>query len=493
LEADFTDPMNNRQSTFYLLLILLLICMMAARTPLDSDLWWHLRAGQDSLRSGTPVLTDTYSLTRTGITWINHSWLSQVIFYMVYFYSGYWGLSALVTLLAAAGMGLVYYQMDGIPLIRSFLLVLGSLVAAVVWVPRPQMFSFFFIALIGWIVFHYRYHQRSWLWSLPIVFILWSNLHGGYPLGLGFLLLVLLGDVFNHLRCFRVEPLLPWKKIRRYGGIILVSSLVVILNPNGFKMWLVPFQTLDVGILRDFISEWASPDFHELFQQPFLWLLFLFIALASLGGKKIHLADLFLVIGFAYMGFLARRNFGPFALVSLPVISRLTPDFLRVISGEKEIHRNSDSKDVSLKGKSAVNLAIIALLAIIVIVKGYVTSHPVLVSFYEKQAYPVETVAWISINYPESKILNSYNWGGYLVWKLQTSRVFVDGRTDLYGDEILGEWSRIVNAESGWQNDLDRWAIDLVLIEPDRPLANYLQAAGWHLLYQDPVSVLYGR
>jgi hypothetical protein len=69
----------------------------------------------------------------------------------------------------------------------------------------------------------------------------------------------------------------------------------------------------------------------------------------------------------------------------------------------------------------------------------------------------------------------------------------VDGRTDLYGDDVLGQWITTVQAGKGWQATLDKWKIRLVLIEPGRPLAVALPLEGWKLLYQDDQAVVFGR
>jgi hypothetical protein len=69
----------------------------------------------------------------------------------------------------------------------------------------------------------------------------------------------------------------------------------------------------------------------------------------------------------------------------------------------------------------------------------------------------------------------------------------VDGRTDLYNDELLTEWLEIVGAEPGWQGKLDAWDIRLILLEPHWALSKVLSYEGWQLLYEDEVSVLYGK
>ncbi|RME05462.1 MAG: hypothetical protein D6803_08885, partial [Anaerolineae bacterium] len=87
----------------------------------------------------------------------------------------------------------------------------------------------------------------------------------------------------------------------------------------------------------------------------------------------------------------------------------------------------------------------------------------------------------------------SYNWGGYLLWAAPEYPVFVDGRTDLYGDEIVGQWVQVVQAEEGWEGVLDEWGVNLVLVEPFRPVARELARAEWKELYRDDVAVVYAR
>lgn len=107
---------------------------MAARTPLDSDLFWHLRAGEETLRSGRPLLVDLFSHTRAGQPWINHSWLSQVGLALLLRAGGYLALSAVMAGLATLSMLLLYLQCEGPTSLQVFALILAGVVASVVWV-----------------------------------------------------------------------------------------------------------------------------------------------------------------------------------------------------------------------------------------------------------------------------------------------------------------------------------------------------------------------
>jgi len=106
---------------------------------------------------------------------------------------------------------------------------------------------------------------------------------------------------------------------------------------------------------------------------------------------------------------------------------------------------------------------------------------------------PVGAVEYMKAHHPQGQLFNSYNWGGYLIWALPEYPVFADGRTDLYGDELLGEWLQIANAEPGWEGRLAQHQVHLVLLEPGWALSKLLPAIGWQLLYEDEHSVLFGQ
>ncbi len=505
---------KNQFDLFVLVLALLLIFILAARTPLDSDMWWHLRAGQETVQSGRPMLADNLSTTRFGAAWINHSWLSEAGMYLLYSWGGSLAIGGITALLAVLSMALVYYTLEGPAILRAFLLILGSVVAAVVWAPRPQLVSLVLMALVSYLLYLYKWKRIDRLWLLPVVFILWANLHGGFPLGFMLIGCMVAGEFLNYLLGNHAEEALRLKQVLRllvWGGICVVALLI---NANGVNILLIPFQTIGVKILQNFVSEWASPDFHQLFQQPFIWLLLILLAALGLSGKRLDGTDLLTISLFIYLSLVARRNYGPFALAALPVLSRhLWPAIQAWVAREPVagwkmrlgLARPESGEPVDKPAQArpltairpgvmkAVNLALVALIAFVALGKWYVTANPILVDTYLNSSYPVKAIDWIRIHRPAGPMLNEYNWGGYLTWFLRDYPVFVDGRTDLYGDDVLGQWITAVQAGKGWQAVLDQWKIKLVLIEPGRPLAVELPLAGWKLLYQDDQAVIFGR
>ncbi|MDO8970671.1 MAG: hypothetical protein Q7U74_08290, partial [Saprospiraceae bacterium] len=303
-------------------LLFVLIFLVAARTPLDTDLYWHLAAGRQTWQSGQPMVRDVFSFTRAGSMWINHSWLSQVILFGLCQFGGNLALGTWVAGLATLSMGFVYAQMRGPAIFRAFLIVLAVTVVAVVWSPRPQLVSLVFFAYLGWILHRYKRRKINQLWLLPVLFWVWSNLHGGWALGFLLIGVLIAGEIINHGLGNPSDEVLNWKDIRKLISWSAASVLVLVIHPNGLEILKIPFQTIEVQVLQQFIQEWASPDFHELYQQPYLWLLLAVILSFGWSGRKVDASDLLAVLLFGALGLVARRNFGPFALAVTPILSR---------------------------------------------------------------------------------------------------------------------------------------------------------------------------
>jgi hypothetical protein len=484
-----TSTSASKSNLLVAVLTGVLVFIMAARTPLDSDLFWHLKTGEDMLALGHPVLVDMLSYTRAGTPWVNHSWFAQIILALLWKVGDYLALGAWVALSATLSMMLVYRRMSAPPLWRTFVVILACLVAAPVWSPRPQLFSLVLLAgLANFLDAWQAGRARGW-WLIPM-FILWSNLHGGYALGVILIVCWIAGELLNHLT--GREGALPLRRVLALAGWGLLAWLAVAVNPNGAAMWQIPFQTVGVGALQQAIPEWASPDFHDLTQQPFLWMLLGLLGAIGLSGRRVDGKALALVVVFCAMGLVARRNFGPFALLAAPILAEHGwTVFERMIQRLPRL-RSSD-RPVPPRVGYVLNLTIAGMLIFTALVKLYVVTQPVLVDYYMRQSYPVGAANWLRFNCLSGNIFSSYAWGGYIELFLPGHKVFLDGRTDLFGDELIREWSDTASGQAGWRETLERYAVTYVLLEPEWPLLDELEQAGWRVYYTDERAVIYGR
>lgn len=478
-----------------------LVFIMAARTPLDTDFWWHIRAGEETVLSGVPMLTDTLTFTRFGQTWINHSWLGEVMYYLAFRGAGFLGVGLLMALLATVSMLLVHSQLEGPELLKAAVVVLASTVAALVWSPRPQLFSLVLFAAINLILYLYKFRRKDRLWLLPILFVLWSNLHAGYSLGFLLLGAVIAGELFNLVVNQQSEDRLHWRELRKVIIWTAVCVVVVLVNPNGLETWWIPYKTVEVS-LPAVIEEWASPDFHQFALHPFLWLFFAVAAAVGLSGRKIDGVDLVGFLGFAYLSFFAKRSFAYFAIFAAPVLARHVTIIIQnwwksrmPSTGRADfiqrLNEHYGSQSISKNLQKAINLSLAGILFIAGIVKLYIVTYPAFVENAIAAYYPVGAVEYIEQERLSGRIFNSYGWGGYLEWTIRDSLFYIDGRTDLFGNELTSEWIETIQAEPGWENTLQKWEIQYCLIEPDRPLASALEQAGTKVLYEDRVSVLF--
>lgn len=484
-----------RENRFYFYVIILLLLIMALRTPLDTDMWWHLRAGEETWLNRQVYSVDTFSFTRSGQIWLNHSWLSQVMMFVLFQTGGYLALSVWVAVTAATSMALVYFQMEGHSLLRGAILILAGAAASVVWSPRPQIMSLVLFGLVSYLLYLYKWKKKNHLiWLVPI-FLIWGNLHGGYVLGVILLGVMIGGELLNKIIPGKTEFHMDWPEIRKLVFWASSGMLAVLINPFGIGMWKIPFNTVGVKALQDFISEWASPDFHQLFQQPMLWMLFLIFIAIGISKKTIDGTDLLSLIVFSWFAFTARRNFGPFAMVSAPVISRHLHDIFEnwKSEGKNKNKLSATAGNISDNTRNWINLAIIVLLVVAASWKAVDVNKTSFVREKESEIFPSQAVDILLNENDPGKIFNEYNWGGYLIWHLRDFQVFVDGRTDLYGDEILDDYLAVVKVQKGWNQILDINKIDILLIKSGSNLEIFAKNKGWHTIYKDSIAVVLGR
>lgn len=496
---------ENGFRNLILVVTLLLLFLMASRTPLDSDLWWHLQSGRVMIETGKPLLTDIFSYTREGQVWVNHSWLSEIILFYLYQWTGWMGLSAWMGVMAVLLGVFLWLQLPLRTFSRAGFVLLAGVCCAPLMTPRPQFFSLVFLACLIWVVDLWLERNDKLLWIIVPFFILWSNLHGGYMLGILFLLSSAVGLLLDTISSDEDDRRGKLKRACILAGVSLASYAAAAVNPNGIRMWFIPFQTVGVDVLRLLIQEWASPDFHGMETWPFAFYLTLLVFCLSRKTKKIPFRLVIPSLLFILLGLYARRNMAVAVIVSLlmlavawnnlPITDFFTALIPKSIQNWYADYRTRGGNDIPVSKKKVINLIFAGLLGMGCFFKLAAVTHPVLVTAFEQRYNPEQAVVFMDSHKAlvNGRLFNSYNWGGYLIWKNAQIKVFVDGRTDLFGDEILREWLTITQVDKGWEDLLQKRQVTRVMIEPTRPLASALPAAGWVERFRDTQTVIFDR
>ena len=471
-------------------LFVLALFTMAVRETLDSDMWWHLRTGELILQDGIPR-QDTFSFTVPDNQWITHEWLSEVFMWLIYQVGSFPGLILVFAAIITLAFWLVYLRCNGRPYLATFVVLLAALASAPLWGVRPQMFNILFAALFVFLVEGFKDGKvsRRTLWLLPFLTLIWANLHSGYLLGVALLATYVIGESGQLLFHARPNRGLDWPAVGWLTLMTLLSFLAAVLNPNGPELWIYPFFTLGSHAMQQYIQEWQSPDFHLSFFWPFAAMLLLGMISLLASRRKPALTDVLLYTGTGAAGLLSARHIPIFSIVATPVITRylyLALDgtrFYAFLSGRSEGKSNH--------GMIALNwvlLIVIALVAVIWIVSKVQGNSDEIADHY-----PVAAVDYLkNSDLAEQRGFNTYNWGGYLIWR--DIPVFVDGRADVYGDEFLHYYRRTFDLTSRWRQPLDEFEVDYIIIEQSSPLSNLLLTSGqWLETYTDDVAVVFTR
>lgn len=470
-----------------LVTVFVLLLSLATRIPVDTDTWWHIRSGEYTLNEGM-IYQDPFSFTKQGEEWINHSWGSQILLYGAYQIAGNIGLSLYTAILATAGMAMLYQICAGNVYLRSFVLVLGAATAAVFWSARPQMTSFFLSTVVLYLLYMYKYKKVDRLWLIPPVMLVWGNLHAGFSIGFIFMGGVIAGEILGRLLNPQGDNVVSWQGIRKLIIIALISVAALVINPYGLKMLLVPFQTVSIGALRDFIQEWNSPNFQGRQTWPFIFMIFGLIGALGATSKKLDITDFVLVCGTAFMALLYGRNIAVFAVVATPILTY----YLDAALNErgwilKPIQRVT-------RRQARINAILLGLIVFGALANMIAVLAPASVETAQRAFLPIDVAEFIEAEQPAGPMFNSYNWGGYLMFALPDYPVYVDGRTDLYKDEFLTRYLQTAVGGADWREVLDEDGINMVVVESRSGLAlNLREEPGWTLVYEDEKAVIFTR
>jgi len=476
------QALRNTKLLFGTLLFFGLLAM-TARTATDPDLWWHLRTGEWIVQTGQVPHNDPFSFTRAGRPWVSHEWLSEVLFYGIWRFASWAGLIVFSSMITTGGFMLLYLRCRARPHWAAGATTLGALASAPAWGVRPQMFTFLLASVLLWLV--ERAEEKPWLllW-IPPVFLLWLNLHAGFALGPALLLAWCAGLAWEG-----VSGETDWTVVRpqivRLLLVIAACIAVVPLNPSGAELYRYPLDVLRSGGMRSFIAEWASPDFHQGRYAAMHLLCLALLILFARGAVRPKVRVLFPLLGTLLAALDAVRHIPIFVLFAVPVIAAALP------VGSIRAPDNKAAQHTKFRGRFAA--CVVILIAVFCLVRW---SMLVLgQSQSEAESFPKKAVDFLASKGNSGRLFAYYDWGGYAIWRLYPEdRVFVDGRADLYGDELLDEFKVTMQLKPRWRQVLEEWQVQTVLVPTSSALAQALALDyDWRSEYQDDRAIVFRR
>lgn len=447
-----------------------------------SDLWWHLASGREIWQDLAVHSTDPFSYTFGGREWLNHEWFWDVI---------YWGIYRIHTQavawfnlgLIATIFTLVYrvgVRESGSRLAAGATLWLVAASAHWFLDLRPHLFTLLFVSLF----LLTREHPRApWLW--PPLVVLWANLHSGFVFGVGMIgLFVGVRTLEASLRERRlVLDRAAWISV----GLCVLAMLV---NPWGYRILAYPLAYLNAASPFRSIIEWQPPEFalnlHEFNGRytAVCLLTALGVPVAILRRAFYPLALILVTFAMAYT---SRRFIPLFGVTAAPLGAMGLAWLLERLAGLVPRDALRPRVRSALWG---TGLGLAALLA-----AGLwrdVRLYPRLLERWtESSLYPDAALRYLkAVGLPE-RVLNYYNWGGYIMLHAPGLKVFIDGRANtLYDDRIYLDYLTMLGGRPGTLALAHRYRADVALVPAGGAFARALRTGSeaWQEIYSDTVA-----
>lgn len=491
-------PKNSLLSFDRRLLIaffILIILAAAARPITDPDFWWHLRTGQYIVETRAIPHTDIYSSVKFGSEWVTHEWLSEVLMYSIFRLTNYVGLIAFFALIVALSFFITYLRCElraPNAYISALALIVGTAATIPTWGVRPQMFSILFAAVFLWVLDQKENSRVIWL-LVPLT-ILWVNMHAGFPVGLVLMLLTIGGVALDAYIIEKISIFEIWHRTRKLFLIWLISCAAVCVNPNGLRLYTYPLETLRSRSMMLYIQEWRPPDFQDPMFLGLIVLMVVTFCVLAVSNKRAVPSELLMLGTTAAATLRSARNVPFFALVATPILAghlwtRLAP---YTTVGDSLLR---DKRGRAWNSSTLLLNILLLVAAPLLAATMRIRNSAQIQRLVEARDFPHAAVEFMKLRNVAQPIYNEYHWGGYLIWNLYPRyRVFIDGRADVYGDELMDEYFRMHDGAKDWRELLDHYGIQSVLVSPDAALSSLLREDKlWEVKFESPQVVIFVR
>ncbi len=496
--------------TMIWLAVLLTLCLSYWRLVLinaDGDPSLHWRLGRWMIEHRSVIRADVFSHTRFGKPIVTMEWLTEVAFAVAGDALGWNGIVLLAAAMIATSLWILYRQLlsEGNDiLLSSALTLLAAMTSWIHWLARPHVFSFVILTFWAWQLRAFdqgRLPTRRLFVLLVPLTALWVNLHAGFLTGLMLIGVYFVGAGTESLTHDAGQRAIARHRMATYvllGASCLMASL---LNPNGWKLHAYILDFLRHPKLVGMINEFRSPNFHSSSTHGFLVMLLVLVFVLVVARARLSRTEI-LLIGWA--GTLALRwgrNVPVFAIVVTPILSRHLTLWLREVPNSNLLNRyrricdNVSEIDARADGRWLV-AGVLVILILVMAKPRAVGGNPILATELLTNRFPVAAVQFLQRDPAavHGEMFNDYGWGGYLVLALPAHRVFVDGRNDFYGPELIQDFDTVNRAHLGWDDILRKYKVDWTILPREHPLNELLALdKGWSLTHTDEVAVIYSR
>jgi len=494
---------------FVMPLVFLFVGMQGAKTLLgDGDTGWHLRTGEWILAHGRVPSQDMFSFTRYGQPWYAWEWLWDVMFGWLHLHFGMGAVLVASSVVLATTFGLLFRlarARSGDALVALAATLVAAAGSTGHWLARPHLFTMLFT-----VVFYTLLHRvdredaRRWLlWLLPPLMVLWTNLHGGFFVGILLIggyaaaeFAVLLRETGVAERQASLER--GFHYALAAGGCALASFV----NPYFYHLHAHIVAYLSDGFFRGNITEFLSMNFQGGQARYFEIILLAGGAAAFWHLRRGRLVWPLLFVVWAHLALYSARNVEIFVLLAAPPAAEFVANAWRRAPAlrwagwlRSALDALRDFTDELSGSDAAPRWHVVSAVAVLALAAAFYAPRApsAFRAEYDAKTYPAAAVGVMEKAGLLSGVFAPDLWGGYLIYReYPRVRVFMDGRSDFYGADFARQYIQAMGVQVGWEKYLARYGVNTIMLPPDAPLAGALkQSHAWHLIYDDGVALIF--
>lgn len=516
---------------FVLILQLLFVCLPNFIFG-DGSTGWHLLTGHYIIDNKQIPHTDLVSYTFPDKAWVAYEWLFDVAI-AAFDKIGGLRLVAVACCSAIAYLFLLIYndcRRQGCHFMLALTLcTMGALVSAIHWLARPHLVTFFGVFIFTRFLRDYSsgtISTKKLLAILGLTMLVWVNCHPAFLMGLVITGIYLCADLFSFFALGTSETKTAClQRAKTYLLTLITCIAVTLANPYGINLYIYIVDYLHQSVVLAENDEFASPVFHGQLQSVLLEFTYFLIAIGlAISKKRAGLGTFLTVLAYTHLSLSARRNMPLFVIVSLPFIATLfsqikfnelmslsrllikkpeeaeSPEQLEpakwlqpIIKLWKSTGATIDAMEFQCTRHALPALAVI-ILAISCFNDGHAIGVELVKSKFDPLTKPSTTLDYIKTNKLDQKRGFNYdNWGGYIAYKTG-ARVFIDDRSDFYGEKFYLDYRDAATVQNNWREVLDKYKIDWILFPKNSVIGPHLKSdPNWKLAASDEGSELFER
>jgi hypothetical protein len=484
----------------------------------DGDTGWHIRNGEHILQSRSFPRSDYFSYTHQGKEWFAWEWLADVALAIFHKYAGLNGIVVWANLTFALTYATLFRWMvrrGGNVFVCLACSAIAGFASTVHWLARPHLFTMLFV-LIWYIVLEsVQKHglsskglSRKTFLILPAIILIWTNLHGGFIVGIILLLIYALGNYLTSLTSNQAGLKDACRKLcGHFAWLSLICLVITAVNPYGVLVHKHIFDAyLQSHDLVDKVTEFVSPNFHTGVIKFFELLILSSIVVLGVSYRRLGFIEIGLILFWTHMALFSVRHVPLYALMVAPVLADHLTEYLRALETEERIRRwmsevvrkfNHYSGNILKFESQFPGYLYPCLLSLFMIClalnQGYLGKNKLLSFGFDAKQFPVKASSFIESHPLSGNLLTTDYWGSYMIYRFYPqTKVFFDGRSDMYGKEFIREYEKVMNLEYSWKSVLRKYDVRWILLPVNYGLASALkEVPNWKVVYDDQFAIIF--